>query len=72
MVEEQLQQQDYDLITSTTQHHHHHHRQLVANTTLANWYPRVAGVITLISSLCMLYMAWTRRNLLFHRLVLGT
>ena len=35
------------------------------------WYPRVAGAITFLSALCMLCMAWKRRNLLFHRLVLG-
>ncbi|OEU08302.1 hypothetical protein FRACYDRAFT_250091 [Fragilariopsis cylindrus CCMP1102] len=35
------------------------------------WQPRVMGSITFISSVCMLLMAWKRRNLLFHRLVLG-
>jgi len=34
------------------------------------WTPRVTGSITFISSLCMLLMAWKRRDLLFHRLVL--
>jgi len=35
------------------------------------WYPRVAGLITLIGSLTMINMAWKRRKFLFHRLVLG-
>jgi len=35
------------------------------------WYPRVAGLIVLISSLNMISMAWKRRNFVFHRLVLG-
>jgi len=41
--------------------------QLKAN----EWVPRIAGVITFISSLCMMWMAWNRRDRLFHRLVLG-
>jgi len=36
------------------------------------WYPRVAGLITLIGSLTMINMALKRRKFLFHRLVLGT
>jgi len=39
--------------------------------TLNEWCPRITGVITLISSLCMMWMAWNRRGRLFHRLVLG-
>jgi len=35
------------------------------------WVPRIKGVITLISSLCMIWMAWNKRGRLFHRLVLG-
>jgi len=35
------------------------------------WYPRVAGLITLIASLSMISMAWKRRKFMFHRLVLG-
>ena len=35
------------------------------------WCPRIVGVITLVSSLCMMWMAWKRRGRLFHRLVLG-
>jgi len=35
------------------------------------WYPRATGLVTFLSALCMLRMAWKRRNLLFHRLVLG-
>jgi len=34
-------------------------------------YPRVAGVITIISSTAMVIVAWERRKFLFHRLVLG-
>jgi len=33
-------------------------------------YPRIAGLITLISSLCMFSMAWKRRKNMFHRFVL--
>ena len=55
--EEQTQTDGYEM--STTQ----------LNTNL--WEPRVTGSITFISSACMLLMAWKRRNLLFHRLVLG-
>ena len=40
--------------------------------TLNAWVPRVGGVITCLCALCMLVMAWKRRNGLFHRLVLGT
>jgi len=35
------------------------------------WIPRIAGVITFLSSLCMVWMAWNRRRRLFHRLVLA-
>ena len=35
------------------------------------WTPRITGMITIISSLCMMLMAWRKRGLLFHRLVLG-
>ena len=35
------------------------------------WVPRITGVITFLSSLCMLWMAWKKRDRLFHRLVLG-
>jgi len=34
-------------------------------------YPRITGFITVISSLCMIIMAWNRRMFLFHRLVFG-
>jgi hypothetical protein len=33
-------------------------------------YPRISGLIILISSLCMISMAWKRRKAMFHRLVL--
>jgi len=33
--------------------------------------PRICGIISLSSSVCMLYMAWNSRKLLFHRLVFG-
>jgi hypothetical protein len=33
--------------------------------------PRVVGTIVLLCSLSMLFMAWKRRDRLFHRLVLG-
>jgi len=33
--------------------------------------PRIEGVITFISSFCIMWMAWNRRDRLFHRLVLG-
>jgi len=36
-----------------------------------DWVPRIGGVITFISSLCMMWMAWNRRDRLFHRLILG-
>ena len=39
--------------------------------SLNQWCPRVTGVIALISSLFMIWMAWNRRARLFHRLVLG-
>ena len=42
-------------------------RQLKTN----EWVPRIAGVISVISALCMLIMAWKRRDRLFHRLILG-
>ena len=42
-------------------------RQMKAN----EWVPRITGVVTFLSSLCMLWMAWKRRDRLFHRLVLG-
>ena len=35
------------------------------------WLPRVAGVVTVLSSLVMISMSWKRRALVFHRLVLG-
>jgi len=35
------------------------------------WCPRIDGVVTLVSSLCMMWMAWNRRGRLFHHLVLG-
>ena len=41
------------------------------HTKADEWVPRIAGVITLISSLCMIWMAWSRRRRLFHRLILG-
>jgi len=42
------------------------------NTMKINeWVPRVSGVITFLSALCMLTMAWKRRETLFHRLILG-
>jgi len=34
-------------------------------------YPRVAGAITFISSVYMIVMAWSRRQFLFHNLVIG-
>jgi len=34
-------------------------------------YPRITGTITVISSLCMIIMAWRRRKFLFHRLIFG-
>ena len=43
-------------------------RQLVTGV----WMTRVTGTISLLSSLCMIYMAWNRRQGLFHRLILGT
>ena len=42
-------------------------RQLETN----EWVPRIAGVISVVSALCMLIMAWKRRDRLFHRLILG-
>lgn len=39
---------------------------------LGVWIPRIGGCVTLLSSLCMIYMAIQRRRHLFHRLVLGT
>jgi hypothetical protein len=33
--------------------------------------PRILGSIVLLCSLSMLFMAWKRRDVLFHRLVLG-
>ena len=42
-------------------------RQMKAN----EWVPRIGGVVTFLSSICMLWMAWKRRDRLFHRLVLG-
>ena len=38
---------------------------------VTEWLPRIGGGITFLSSLCMLWMAWKRRDRLFHRLVLG-
>jgi len=34
-------------------------------------YPRISGLITVISAVCMMIMAWERQKFLFHRLVLG-
>ena len=46
--------------------------QLITEHTKVNeLVPRITGVITLFSSLCMIWMAWSRRRRLFHRLVLG-
>ena len=42
-------------------------RQMKVN----EWVPRIGGGLTFLSSLCMLWMAWKRRDRLFHRLVLG-
>lgn len=39
---------------------------------LGVWLPRIGGCVTLLCSLCMIYMAIQRRRHLFHRLVLGT
>ena len=38
---------------------------------VTEWLPRIGGGITFLSSLCMLWMAWKKRDRLFHRLVLG-
>jgi len=35
------------------------------------WTTRVTGIISLISSICMVWRAWNRRKGLFHRLVFG-
>ena len=42
-----------------------------AQLNMGLWQPRVTGSITFISSVCMLLIAWKRRNHLFHRLILG-
>mmetsp|Transcript_21863 Transcript_21863/g.52011 ORF Transcript_21863/g.52011 Transcript_21863/m.52011 type:complete len:390 (+) Transcript_21863:111-1280(+) len=33
--------------------------------------PRVFGSVTVVSSACMIWMAWKRREYMFHRLILG-
>ena len=60
MVEEEQTQDGYEMSTAQT-----------AQLNMEVWQPRITGIITCISSLCMLLMAWKRKNLLFHRLVLG-
>ena len=55
--EEQTQTEGYEMST--------------AQLNLNLWQPRVIGSITFITSVCMLLIAWKRRNHLFHRLVLG-
>jgi len=45
----------------------HSHAELHAGL----WTTRICGIITLVSSLCMIWRAWNRREGLFHRLVLG-
>jgi len=41
------------------------------NLRANEWVPRITGVVTILSSLCLVLMAWLRRDRLFHRLVLG-
>mmetsp|Transcript_36635 Transcript_36635/g.42118 ORF Transcript_36635/g.42118 Transcript_36635/m.42118 type:complete len:86 (-) Transcript_36635:49-306(-) len=43
----------------------------IEHTNVIELVPRLTGIITLISSFCMVWMAWSRRRQLFHRLVLG-
>jgi len=35
------------------------------------WITRATGIITLVSSICMIWRAWARRSGIFHRLILG-
>lgn len=35
------------------------------------WWPRVVGLVTMMSAVTILSMAWNRRKFVFHRLVLG-
>ena len=58
--EEEEEDQTYEGVTMSM-------RQMKAN----EWVPRIGGVVTFLSSICMLWMAWKRRDRLFHRLVLG-
>ena len=38
---------------------------------MAIWWPRIVGVVTMIAAIITLNMAFPRRKLVFHRLVLG-